>query len=116
MKSSGRSILRTTRLDGLVNYFCKYAQEYFAMAGCAVSIGDSGQICQRTPISPEVRHNVFLASKESVTNVVKHAQASCGLQFGCALNPAHFTLEIEDNGRGPGGVEQKTAAVQKWIA
>jgi anti-sigma regulatory factor (Ser/Thr protein kinase) len=27
-------------------------------------------------ISPEVRHNVFLASKEAITNIVRHSQAS----------------------------------------
>ena len=50
-------------------------------------------------ISPEVRHNVFLAAKEAVTNVVKHAQAS-EAWIRLRIEPARFTLEIEDNGRG----------------
>jgi len=34
-------------------------------------------------ISPELRHNVFLAAKEAVNNIVKHAQASSP---GCACS------------------------------
>jgi len=59
-------------------------------------------------IPPEVRHNIFLAFKEAVNNVVKHAQASearIRLQLrkrGEASQPDSFILEIEDNGRGTG--------------
>jgi signal transduction histidine kinase len=52
-----------------------------------------------TPISPELRHNVFLAAKEAVNNVVKHAQASSAW-LRLQLEPHQFILEIEDNGRG----------------
>jgi signal transduction histidine kinase len=54
-------------------------------------------------ISPEARHNVFLAAKEAVTNVVKHSGASEAC-LRLRLEPRAFTLEIEDNGRGPAGV------------
>jgi signal transduction histidine kinase len=46
-----------------------------------------------------VRHNVFLAFKESVNNVVKHAQAS-EVWLRLRLRPKQFTLEVQDNGRG----------------
>jgi len=59
-----------------------------------------------TPISPEVRHNVFLAAKEAVNNVVKHSQAA-GAWLRLRLNEDRFMLEIEDNGRGVSGVEEK---------
>ena len=48
-----------------------------------------------------MRHNVFLAAKESVTNIVRHAQASAAW-IRLRLDGGRFTLEIEDNGRGPG--------------
>ena len=54
-----------------------------------------------TAIPPEVRHNVFLAFKESVNNVVKHAQAT-EAWIRLRLSPGGFILEIEDNGRGLG--------------
>ena len=52
-----------------------------------------------TPISPELRHNVFLATKEAVNNVVKHAKAT-SVWVRLHLNNDSFILEVEDNGRG----------------
>jgi signal transduction histidine kinase len=50
-------------------------------------------------IPPEVRHNVFLAFKEAVNNVVKHAQAG-ETRIRLKLQPEKFIFEIEDNGKG----------------
>ena len=94
-------------LDGLITYVCKYAQEYLAVAGLRYRLEAPPQL-PATPISPEVRHNVFLAAKESITNVVRHAQASV-VSLRLALEAASFTLEIEDNGRGLAGMDPKAA-------
>lgn len=93
-------------LEGLVNYSGKYAQEYFALAGLRYRVEIPNQLPEVT-LPPEVRHNVFLAFKESVNNVVKHAQAS-EVHVRLKLDKGTFALEIEDNGRGPSGAEQKT--------
>jgi ligand-binding sensor domain-containing protein/signal transduction histidine kinase len=85
-------------LDGLVNYVCKYAQEYLALASLRYRL-DVPPHLPNTPISPELRHNVFLAAKEAVNNVVKHSGASSAW-LRLRLEPERFTLEIEDNGRG----------------
>ncbi len=87
-------------LDGLVNYICKYAQEYLALAGLRYRLETPPQLPAK-PISPELRHNVFLASKEAVNNVVKHAQATSAW-VRLELGPGEFTVEIEDDGRGLG--------------
>jgi signal transduction histidine kinase len=87
-------------LDGLVTYACKYAQEYFALAGVRYRAEVPPQL-PSVVIPPEVRHNVFLAFKEAVNNVVKHAQAS-EARIRLRLQPGNFTLEIEDDGRGIG--------------
>jgi signal transduction histidine kinase/ligand-binding sensor domain-containing protein len=87
-------------LEGLANYACKYAQEYLALAGLRYR-ADLPTELPPAPIPPEVRHNVFLAFKEAVNNVVKHAQAS-EVRIRLRLEPDSFTLEIEDNGRGIG--------------
>src|SRR5205807_4899034 len=85
-------------LDGLINYVCKYAQEYFEIAGLRYRLEVPPQL-PNEPISPELRHNVFLAAKEAVNNIVKHAQASSAW-LRLRLEPDRFVLEIEDNGRG----------------
>ncbi|MBC8094540.1 MAG: ATP-binding protein, partial [Akkermansiaceae bacterium] len=93
-------------LDGLVNYICKYAQEYYELAGLRYRIEVPTELPQVT-LPPEVRHNVFLAAKEAVNNVVKHAQASSAW-LRLKLEPDRFTIEIEDDGRGLGGMNEKT--------
>ncbi len=100
-------------LDGLITYVCKYAQEYLAVAGLRYRLEAPPQL-PATPISPEVRHNVFLAAKESVTNVVRHAQASA-VTLRLRLEAASFTLEIEDNGRGLAGLDPKAAQTRNGL-
>ncbi|HVV02233.1 MAG TPA: two-component regulator propeller domain-containing protein [Verrucomicrobiae bacterium] len=93
-------------LDSLLNYLCKYAQEYFALAGLRYRLEVPPQI-PATPISPELRHNVFLAAKESVNNVVKHAHATAAW-LRLKIEPDRFVVEIEDDGKGiPAGAENK---------
>ncbi len=91
-------------LESLTNYACKYAQDYFALAG--VSFRAELPALPPTSILPEVRHNVFLAFKEAVNNVVKHAQAS-EARVQLQLAPDHFTLTVTDNGRGLGDISAK---------
>ena len=85
-------------LEGLANYVCKYAQEYLALADLPCRVDVPAQL-PAAAIPPEVRHNVFLAFKEAVHNVVKHAQAS-EASIRLRLQPERFILEIQDNGRG----------------
>lgn len=94
-------------LDGLITYICKNAQDYLEVAGLRYRLETPPEL-PNAPISPEVRHNVFLASKEAVTNVVRHAQAS-EVRIRLRLNANFFTLEIEDNGRGLGGMNPEAA-------
>jgi signal transduction histidine kinase/ligand-binding sensor domain-containing protein len=93
-------------LDGLVTYICKYAQEYFELAGLRYRLDIPADL-PKVELPPDVRHNVFLAAKEAINNVVKHAQAS-EAWLRLKLEPDRFTLEIEDDGRGPGGMTGKT--------
>src|SRR5581483_753096 len=57
-------------------------------------------------IPPEVRHNVFLAFKEAVNNVVKHAEAR-EAQIRLKLHSQIFILEIADNGKGISDLQSK---------
>ena len=58
------------------------------------------------PILPEVRHNIFLAFKEAVNNVVKHAQAT-EARVKLQLESDRFILSVADNGRGLGDISDK---------
>jgi signal transduction histidine kinase len=100
-------------LDGLVNYICKNAQDYLSVAGLRYRLDVPAQL-PPIPITPEARHNIFLAAKESVTNVVKHAKASeAWLRLKLASD--HFILEVEDNGRGPGGTKEAAAQTRNGL-
>jgi signal transduction histidine kinase len=46
-----------------------------------------------------VRHNLFLAFKEALHNVVKHSAAS-ETSIRLVTEASHFELVVEDNGRG----------------
>ena len=92
-------------LDGLVNYAGKYAQEYLALTGLRCRADLPAQL-PAIPIPPEVRHNVFLAFKEAVHNIVKHARATeARIRLRLAAN--NFILEIEDDGCGVQNLDSK---------
>jgi len=50
-------------------------------------------------LTADVRHNLFLAVKEALNNIVKHAAASEG-RIQIALKPGMLILTIQDNGKG----------------
>jgi len=100
-------------LDSLITYACKYAQEYLAVVGVRYRAEVPPQL-PAVVIPPEVRHNVFLAFKEAVNNVVKHAQAS-EARIRLRLQPGSFTLEIEDDGRGLGQPEVPAAQTRNGL-
>jgi signal transduction histidine kinase/sugar lactone lactonase YvrE len=93
-------------LEGLMTYICKYTQEYLSVAEVHYRLDVPEQL-PATPLPPDVRHNVFLACKEAVTNVVRHAQASA-VWIRLRLLPGAFALEVEDNGRGIDAAHEKS--------
>src|ERR1051326_8484019 len=51
------------------------------------------------PLSAELRHNLFLAVKEGLNNIAKHAGAS-EVHIRFSLNDSKLEIGIEDNGAG----------------
>ena len=88
-------------LEGLVNYLCKYTQEFLTTAGVRCRLDVPTEL-PATPIAPDFRHNIFLVAKEAVNNVVKHAQAS-SVRLQIKLESGQIVMEVEDDGRGPDG-------------
>ncbi len=101
-------------LDGLVNYLCKYAQDYLAVANLRYRLEVPSDL-PALAVSPDVRHNVFLAGKEAITNVVRHAKAS-SVFVRLRLSDTQFTFEIEDDGRGIASLDPKAARTRNGLS
>ena len=85
-------------LDSLVTYVTKFAQEYLGVARVRCRLDLPAELPGH-PLRAEVRHNLFLAIKETLNNVVKHSRAS-EVWLRLSLEPQAFTVSIEDNGCG----------------
>lgn len=100
-------------LDALVNYCCKYSQDFCALAGLRHRLDVPANLPAVT-LPPEIRHNLFLAFKEAVNNVVKHAKAT-EVRVRLRLAEDAFTLAVEDNGRGLGDVDPARAQTRNGL-
>lgn len=85
-------------LDSLVTYVSKFAQEYLSVAQVRCRLDVPAELPPYV-LPAEVRHNLFLAIKEALNNVVKHAKAS-EVWLRVEVRPFAFTLVIEDDGCG----------------
>jgi len=99
-------------LDSLMNYLQKFAQEFLGHAGIRCRLEVPFQL-PAWSLSADMRHNLFLAFKETLNNIVKHAGAT-EVHIDLTLEEAGFVLIIRDNGRGvangnpPGGAGKDT--------
>jgi ligand-binding sensor domain-containing protein/signal transduction histidine kinase len=101
-------------LEGLMTYVCKYAQEYLAVAGLKYRVDVPAEL-PHVILPPDVRHNVFLAGKEAVTNIVRHSSASAAW-LRLRLQPMKFTIEIEDDGRGMPDLDETAARARNGLS
>lgn len=85
-------------LDSLVSYVSKFAQEYLSVAGIRCRLDVPAELPPHV-LPSEVRHNLFLAIKEALNNVVKHAQATEAC-LRLVVQPRSFCVIVEDNGCG----------------
>ena len=89
---------RHDTLESLASYLEKFAQDLLATAGIRCRL-DMPVHFPEWGLTSEVRHNLFLAFKEALHNVVKHAAAS-EVSIRLVVGEAFFELEVEDNGAG----------------
>jgi signal transduction histidine kinase/ligand-binding sensor domain-containing protein len=85
-------------LDSLVTYLGRFAQHFLSAAGIRCRL-DVPMNLPGWALTAEVRHNVFLALKEALNNVVKHARAT-EVRVALELEPRGFVLTVADNGCG----------------
>ena len=87
---------RHDTLDSLVNYISRLAQETLADAGIACRI-DLPMNLPPWPIKAQARHNLLLAFKEVLNNILKHARAT-EVHVGLVVREAAFVITVQDNG------------------
>jgi signal transduction histidine kinase/ligand-binding sensor domain-containing protein len=85
-------------LDLFIAYLCTYAPDYLQSAGIRCRL-DVPVDVPAMPLPSEVVHHLYLAVKETLHNVVKHAGAT-EVWLRLRLAAETITLTIEDNGRG----------------
>lgn len=89
---------RHDTLDSLASYLGNFAQEYLMSLRIRCRLEVPLHL-PHWPITAETRHNIFLAFKEALHNVVKHSGASEVVVL-LKLEAADVTLTLTDNGRG----------------
>jgi ligand-binding sensor domain-containing protein/signal transduction histidine kinase len=89
---------RNDTLDHLANYIFQYAQEYFQNTNLRCRLDLPAHLPDLV-ISTEVRHNVFMAVKEALNNVLKHAGAA-EVRVSLAVTDSTMIITIADDGRG----------------
>ena len=89
---------RHDTLNSLVNYLTNYVEEFLEPAGVRLRL-EVPLSLPAWPLPADVRHNLFLAAKEALHNVMKHARAT-EVVLSLELAAAGFTLGLADNGCG----------------
>src|SRR6185369_15178781 len=89
---------RNDTLPELINYISQFAVDYLRTANirCRVKALEHPP---RRAVSSETRHSLFLAVKEALTNVVRHAHATEVL-LRISATADSVSIAIEDNGTG----------------
>jgi ligand-binding sensor domain-containing protein/signal transduction histidine kinase len=85
-------------LEGLASYLEKFAVDLLGTARIECRL-DFPLKFPKWPLTSEIRHNVFLAFKEALNNVVRHA-AAAQASIVLRVQERFFEIIVEDNGRG----------------
>lgn len=91
---------RHDSLESLANYTARFAQQFFAESKTRIRLHFPPML-PNLKLGADARHNLFLAAKESLNNIAKHAQASeVQLHLNLDPNGRMASLRIQDNGHG----------------
>jgi signal transduction histidine kinase len=85
-------------LPSLATYLCQFAEEFLRATPirCRLDVDES---LPKTPLTSELRHNVFLVVREALNNIAKHSEAT-EVWLRIQFRPQLLRISIEDNGRG----------------
>lgn len=89
---------RNDSLPHLMNYLCRFAEDFFegSPTQCVFDLPDEIPAIE---LPTDARHHVFLAAKEAMNNVFKHAGAK-RVRVRLTVTRERFEIGIEDDGRG----------------
>jgi signal transduction histidine kinase len=85
-------------LASLVSYFCLYADRFLGLANIKWRLENQPDSSDHT-VNSRLRHQLFLAFKEALTNVVRHSGAT-EVRLKIEVEQGELRLAIIDNGRG----------------
>jgi signal transduction histidine kinase len=85
-------------LDALGNYLCQMVHQLCEQAklSCRLRVPELPRDVQ---VASQLRHNVILAVKEAINNIIKHASAT-EVAFQVTFERGELTISIYDNGSG----------------
>jgi signal transduction histidine kinase/sugar lactone lactonase YvrE len=89
---------RNDTVESFAYYLGQFAEEYVAAAGLRCRLEIPVDLPDRA-LGADVRRHLYLASKEAITNAVKHARAT---EVGVSLRIAEEALELEISDDGCG--------------
>ncbi len=98
---------RHDSLDSLACYISRLAQETLAEAGIACRTNLPVHL-PSWPLNAQLRHNLLLAFKEVLNNILKHARAT-EVHVTLVLQGTAFVLTVQDDGAGPEAGESNRA-------
>jgi signal transduction histidine kinase len=85
-------------LQSLADYLCSYTREYLTNSSilCRFKVPIA---CPDMTIDGKVRHEVFMVVKETLNNIVRHAEAT-EVKFQMAIDEDALKIAVIDNGKG----------------
>jgi signal transduction histidine kinase len=120
---------RNDSLENLAWYLNRYASEYFQSTPILCQLAIPSNL-PATPLSAEIRHNIFLAFEESLTNAIKHSRATRvsvelkvdggrvqilisddGIGFNLAIKPAAINGDATNHRLGISGLHRRLQSV-----
>jgi len=88
-------------LQSLADYLSGYAAEFFSHTNISCRFRVPVQFPD-VRIEGRVRHDLLMAVKESLNNIVRHAEAT-EVEFCLSIAEGNLEVDIRDNGRGING-------------
>ncbi len=94
---------RYNSLSSLTAYYSLYAQRFLSLASLRCRLEVAPELPDAS-VDSRVRHSLFLAFKEALNNVIRHAEAS-EVRLRILAQAEELIVSVADNGRGlPPGV------------